>query len=124
MSFLYHQATGLLEHNGISLGSGYSGHGPGINNPAMQQVRMIGPIPSGTYNMQQPTMHPELGPISMELQPWSTNQMFLRDGFFMHGDNSKGDRSASEGCIIMDRIVRGMVSASVLDGDNKLEVVA
>jgi len=124
MAFTYHQKSGLLEHNGIALGMGYSGHDDGVNNPAMQNIRDIGPIPCGKYTIRGAVTHPHLGPVAMELLPYSTNQMFLRSEFFIHGDNSAGNRSASHGCIIMDRKVRGSIAAAVEGGENKLEVVA
>lgn len=123
MSFTYHQSTGLLEHNGLVLGKGYSGHGDGINNAAMQEVHDIGPIPCGKYRIGPQQTHPKLGPVAMPLQPYPMNEMFGRSAFFLHGDNSKGDRSASHGCIILDRKVRGAVSAAQAMGDDVLEVV-
>jgi hypothetical protein len=45
MSWTYKQSTGELDHNGAAIGAGYSGHGAGLNNPAMQNVHDVGPIP-------------------------------------------------------------------------------
>lgn len=112
MPFTYHQSTGLLGHNGLALGKGYSGHGEGV-----------GPIPCGTYRIDIPSNHPDLGPVAMHLTPYPMNEMFGRSGFFMRAGKGKDDRSASEVGIVMDRKVRGEVAAAVLAEDNVLEVV-
>ena len=39
--YTYHQSTGVLDHNGAPLLTGYAGHGAGVNNPAMQDQRDI-----------------------------------------------------------------------------------
>ena len=50
--------------------------------------------------------------------------MFNRGDFLIHGDNTKGDQSASHGCIIMPHGVRIEVGNAVLTGDDVLEVTA
>ncbi|MGO9260313.1 MAG: hypothetical protein ACLQU1_29000 [Bryobacteraceae bacterium] len=47
----YNQLTGALSHNAQPAGTGYSGMGPGKNNPAMQDVHDVGPIPKGKWHM-------------------------------------------------------------------------
>jgi hypothetical protein len=44
-----------------------------------------------------------------------------RDGFLIHGDNKLGNRSASHGCIILDRVTRQKIADSK---DRHLIVVA
>lgn len=122
--FLYSQSTGELHHNGVLIGVGYSGHGDGLNNPEMQNIRRVGPIPRGFYTIQPPSVHPLLGPIAMELLPYSTNTMFMRDDFFFHGDTKKMNHTASDGCIVAAELIRKYIAAAVLAGDNQLEVVA
>lgn len=124
MSFQYSQSTGTITHNGEPFGTGYSGHGQGLNNSDMQNVRGVGPLPQGFYTIQPPTVHPKLGPVAMELLPYSTNTMFLRDGFFIHGDTAAMNHTASDGCIVLNHDVRVSIAESVLAGDNKLEVTA
>jgi hypothetical protein len=41
-----------------------------------------------------------------------------RDGFLIHGDNTRHD--ASTGCVILPRDIRDQISSS---GDNEIEVV-
>lgn len=122
--FTYSQTTGELSHNGQSLGTGYSGHGDGVNNPACQNMPMVGPIPLGKYQIGPEFTHPKAGPICMRLTALPGTVTFGRDGFMMHGDNSLGNRSASEGCIIMPRLTRIQVAALSAGGDNTLNVVA
>ena len=121
MSFNYHQASGVLDHDGLIVGTGYSGAGAGKNNPAMQEVPDVGPLPQGGYLIGDPFDHPELGPHVMRLTPYPANEMYGRSGFLMHGDNPAHPGESSEGCIVMPRDVRDIVSQSA---DNHLTVVA
>ena len=116
--FTYKQTNGLLDHDGVAVGMGYSGHAEGRNNPAMQAVHNVGPIPQGLYAIGPPHDTPTHGPHVMPLTPVGHDALG-RSGFLMHGDNVKHD--ASLGCIIMLRTVRDVVSASV---DKQLTVVA
>lgn len=124
MSFLYAQSTGVLLHNSGPFGTGYSGHGDGLNNPALQNIHAVGPLPQGLYTICQPTAHPKLGPVAMELMPYNGNTMFLRGDFFIHGDNQQMNHTASDGCIIMPLSVRVAIAQAVMQGDNTLEVTA
>lgn len=129
LDWVYSQSTGQLTHvdstgNSTNVGSGYAGHGEGVNNPAMQGVANTGPLPQGTYTIE-PQQNNTTGsgtrlPGSMRLTPDPSNNMYGRGGFLIHGDNSRGDRSASEGCVIMNRNVRNQVGNS---GDPVLRVV-
>jgi Protein of unknown function (DUF2778) len=98
--YTYTQSTGVLEHDGIALLTGYAGHGPGINNPALQNQHDIGPIPQGLYGMTALIDSPHTGLATIVLEPDPANQMFGRSGFRIHGDNSAQNRTASDGCII------------------------
>jgi hypothetical protein len=59
-------------------------------------------------------------PASMRLSQANTNQMFNRDGFLIHGDNSRGGRSASDGCIVLNKAARDAIGSS---NDHCLQVV-
>jgi RHS repeat-associated protein len=121
LDWLYSQSTGQMSHvdsngNSTDVGSGYAGHGEGVNNPAMQDVQHTGPLPQGTYAIA-PQQDNTTGsgttlPGSMRLTPDPANEMHGRGGFLIHGDNSRADRSASEGCIIMNRDVRNHIGDS------------
>ncbi len=104
----------------MSVGTGYSGHGDGLNNPAKESEHNVGPLPKGQYTIGQAHTHVHLGPLSMELTPSGGQNMFGRSGFFIHGDNSKMDHSASDGCIILGPAIREKISTS---GDHTLNVV-
>lgn len=124
MSFVYSQSTGVMTYDGDEMGVGYSGNGDGLNNPDMQEVQGIGPIPQGLYAIQDPETHGRLGPVAMELLPSMGTVMFGRSGFFIHGDNAEMDHTASEGCIILGHDIRVQMGELVVNGENILEVVA
>lgn len=129
LDWIYKQSTGQLTHvdpNGSStnVGNGYAGHGQGVNNPAMQNVSGTGPLPQGSYSIGDQQDNRTGGgtnlPGSMRLTPNPSNNMFGRAGFLIHGDNSRGNRSASEGCMIFNRGIRNLIGNS---GDNTLRVI-
>jgi len=118
----YQQSTGELTNpGGDVVATGYSGHGAGKNNPAMQEKVDVGPIPQGTYTVGPPFTSDKHGPYAMSLTPAASDEMFGRSGFMMHGDSIEHPGGASEGCIIMPRNIREMVWSS---GDHSLQVTA
>ena len=121
MPWSYSQPTGNLSLDGNLVGTGYSGNGGGLNNPAMQDDPDVGPIPQGNYTISTAYTDPEKGPIVMGLTPDPANQMFGRDGFLIHGDNQAMNHTASKGCIILGRLIREQISASA---DSVLVVTA
>lgn len=116
--FTYSQRTGELAQNGEFVGTGYSGNGPGRNNPDMQAVHNVGPIPEGEYTIGLPYADPARGPCVMRLTPSSDTNEFGRSGFLIHGDNKT--HTASEGCIILGPTIRQFIANS---GDTVLTVV-
>jgi hypothetical protein len=121
MVWTYKQTGGELDLDGAEVGAGYSGHGDGLNNPEMQNVRNVGPIPQGTWTIGSPVDPPDhLGPLAMPLTHVSGDE-FGRDDFFIHGDNAAGNHSASDGCIIMSHTIRQQIADS---DDHDLQVVA
>ena len=120
----YEQSTGQLFHNGVFHGAGYAGNGAGLNNPAMQDVSCVGPLPRGRYRIVGPPYDsPKVGKCVLNLEPDPGNEMFGRSAFRMHGERlpPAPPKEASEGCIVQARDVRVRVWAS---GDRDLEVVA
>ena len=112
--FTYEQATGrLLDPSGNLLGQGYAGHGAGVNNPSMQGVAEMGPLPRGKYKIGEPYTNPHTGRVTMNLEPDAANQMFGRGLFRIHGDNPLGNRSASEGCIVVPLGVRMAIARAI-----------
>lgn len=115
--WIYVQATGeLLAPDGELAGVGYAGHGEGKNNPDLQQVAMVGPLPCGRYKRGKAFDHPKKGKVCMRLLPAPRTEMFGRDGMLCHGDSIAAPGTASNGCIIQSRTVRLRWSAS-LDED-------
>jgi len=84
----------------------YSGYSNGINNPKMENVKNMGPTPSGMY-----TIGP---PIEVGRTTWRriTPDSFTRakissmgrnpDSFWIHGDNKYKNDTASKGCLILN----------------------
>ncbi len=110
--FTYRQASGVLDDDGAIIGVGYSGAPAGKNNPSMQSVPCVGPLPCGMYTIGAPFDSAEHGPHAMHLTPDPENEMFGRSGFLIHGDSIEHPGAASEGCMIMARNVRNLVSSS------------
>jgi Protein of unknown function (DUF2778) len=122
MTWRYVQKTGAFSRGGVAVAVGYSGNTAGFDNPDMQTRIGVGPIPCGNYTIgppHQPVNH--LGPLALPLIPAPTNEMFDRMGFFIHGDNSKMNHSASSGCIVLDHAARRRIVDS---GDTALVVVS
>lgn len=122
----YKQSTGeLLDPTGQHVANGYAGgncgqNPEGVNNPKMQDMKHIGPLPVGKYDLGEVIAESHLGPYVIPLIAHPENEMYGRSGFYMHGDNAKLNKSASEGCIIMPRIVRVRVYGS---DDRTIEVI-
>lgn len=114
----YSQKTGTLFQYVVGeggwtwekIGAGYSGHGEGLNNPSKESVPDVGPIPCGIWSLSFPFEDPHKGPVCFRLTPLTYRGP--RTGFLIHGDNPKGDHSASEGCIILDHVTREKIAAS------------
>ena len=129
----YAQGLGVLSCKDGFLATGYAGADAGKNNPAMQDVKNVGPLPRGRYTISGPecvgttfpcpdchgaTAHRH-GPYVLRLHPAQGNEMFGRAGFLVHGDNGHG--TASEGCICIGRSFRQQVTS---EGYTEIEVVA
>ena len=118
----YIQKNGrLLSSKRRLVGIGYSGHDQGKNNPALQSVPGEGPIPCGTYSIGAPFECPSHGPYCLRLEADSSNTMFGRSGFLIHGDSIVHPGMASLGCIIQLHAVRQLIWDS---GDHRLQVVS
>ena len=120
MTWRYSQATGKLEHDGQYVATGYSGHGAGVDNPAMQYVAGVGPIPCGRYSIGEPHDSAHVGPFAMDLTPMPGTDTHGRSAFLMHGDNASVNHTASHGCLVFMRPTRTLVARS---GDATLEVM-
>lgn len=116
----YNQKTGeLFDNNGELLGKGYAGHDVGKNNPEMEDVKMVGPLPKGIYAIGLPYNSAHTGPFTLPLIPNPSNQMFGRSDFKIHGDSLDNPGTASNGCIILARPIRELINSGT---DKRLEV--
>jgi Protein of unknown function (DUF2778) len=125
--WIYVQKTGELLRDGLHVALGYSGFDDpetgqrGKNNPEMERVEEVGPIPVGKYfiGMAHDTL--THGPFVLPLKADPGNEMFGRSAFLIHGDSVANPGTASRGCIIMSRAARKEVAAS---GDKVLLVIS
>ena len=118
--WIYRQANGQLWLGEECVGCGYSGCGVGKNNPVMEDVHNVGPIPRGRYLIgpaHDTTTH---GPYVLDLTPCDVLGMHGRGGFLIHGDNRHDPGMASHGCIVLPRDIRERIGTS---GIELLEVV-
>ena len=135
----YNSTTGdMLTPEGFKIGVCYSGHGAGLNNPSMENVRGVGPIPRGFYQFGEffddlppspPDGNHHKGPMVCHLVCVHKNAdgewedcpaPYGRSGFMLHGDNGAQNHTASDGCIIAARFIRAKCSTST---DKIIEVV-
>eukprot|EP00485_Elphidium_margaritaceum_P001715 CAMPEP_0202692490 /NCGR_PEP_ID=MMETSP1385-20130828/6852_1 /ASSEMBLY_ACC=CAM_ASM_000861 /TAXON_ID=933848 /ORGANISM="Elphidium margaritaceum" /LENGTH=251 /DNA_ID=CAMNT_0049348027 /DNA_START=65 /DNA_END=820 /DNA_ORIENTATION=+ len=118
----YSQTTGVLQYGQEIVANGYSGKGAGLNNPVQEHVEFVGPIPRGKYTIGASYHHkgdPPLGKVVMNLDPDNHNARG-RTHFRIHGDNAKGNKSASQGCIVLSPTT---VRQKIADSDCKLLLV-
>jgi hypothetical protein len=115
----YVQSSGaLVAPDGTVFHRGYSGADQGRNNPDMQCVKNVGPIPRGWYEIKAPVDYTKKKYV-MNLTPAASTDTCGRGGFQIHGDNQTS--TASTGCIIVSpKRQRELIWAS---GDRKLRVV-
>jgi len=116
--FIFEQSTGkMFDESGECIAVGYAGgncgkNPEGVNNTTLQASHSIGPLPQGVYTLGTAVEGSHLGAFAIPLIPDSGNEMFGRSAFFCHGDNSFGNESASEGCIIMPPSIRHQIYGS------------
>ena len=121
-AWTYAQKSGELQQDGKPVATGYSGAGAGKNNPALENVPNVGPIPQGNWTIAGPPADTAgHGPYVLKLNPEASTETFGRGGFLMHGDSKEHPGCASHGCVILPRAVREQVWNS---GDRELEVLA
>jgi len=125
----YSQSTGQLTYVDNKTGErtpiarGYSGYGAGLNNPAMQEVPFVGPIPQGVWDIGKAYNHAKLGSVTMKLYPRPDTDTFQRGRFTfrIHGNDKPASRNASKGCIVLSP--RSIINRINNSGDRELRVV-
>jgi hypothetical protein len=124
MTWVWVQSEGRLFRDGRLISYGYSGKGRGKNNPALQSIAGVGPIPTGRWRIGAPYKSERVGPFTLPLYAEDGGELDRheatgRSAFRMHGDSIKAPGTASKGCIILPRAVREAVWRS---GDRALVV--
>lgn len=128
LEWIFSQSTGQLSYQPPAslgggppqpIGQGYSGNGPGLNNPAMQNVQNVGPLPQGSYTIGPQQDNGNLT-ASMRLTPDPANQMLKRFGFLIHGPHANDQHDSSNGCPVLKRDIRDQIGNS---WDNVFRVV-
>jgi hypothetical protein len=121
----YSQSTGRWERSGVLIGVGYAGAGAGKNNPELEGVRDVGPIPRGIYSFGEPQDTEEHGKFAMRLHPDdATRQRIIEldrgpDTFWLHGDSIEHPGLASKGCPVASRPTR----VRVWESKERVEVI-
>jgi hypothetical protein len=117
----YRQSNGELLENDEHIAFGYSGaEGDGYNNPDMENIPCIGPIPRGQWDIVGPPFDSIThGPYVLRLIPRQETEVFGRSGFLCHGDRIGKPGTASEGCLVFGRYIRQKIWES---GDTDLLV--
>ena len=109
----YSQTSGELYHDGVLVGTGYSGLGLDKDVTADQAEVGLGPIPQGLWTIGPRGDSPTLGPCVMPLWPAEGTETFGRSGFFIHGDSREHPGQASHGCIVLDPLTRLKIADSL-----------
>jgi len=120
---IYSQSSGIMTRDGLQIAHGWAGQHDGKNNPDMQMVHGVGPLPQGLYTLDPwEEEHGHLGPIVSHLTPDPENVMFGRDDFYIHGPSTGANYGQeSMGCIVLLRTDRVGVRNS---GETRLQVIA
>lgn len=91
---------------------GYSGAIGHQNKPESQNLVALGPIPRGVWRIGAAYHHKRLGRLSIPIEAADPKTALGRSGFFIHGDNSASNGSASSGCIVLDFATRQFIEAA------------
>jgi len=118
----YVQSSGELWQGSFHVGTGYSGFDAGRNQPSMQAVRGVGPIPRGLWTILGPPQNIVPGPgiYVLRLTPSFGTPTFGRSEFLLHGEAGNHPGCVSHCCIVMPHDARVAVWTS---GDRTLEVI-
>lgn len=110
---IYRVRAGVWEFpDGTSVSGLYSGDDEMRyrNNPASEGVRAKGPIPRGLWRIGPARTSPNVGPITMNLDPEEGTHTYGRSAFRIHGDSRKHPGDASSGCIVANRDIRSRIA--------------
>lgn len=117
----YDRALKQLSRNYVNkLAVCYCGNGKGLNNPALEAIKDVGPLPAGRYRFTNIVNSPKTGPNTILLEHDPGNVMYGRDLFRIHGDNKTKNNTASDGCIVVEPMEIRI--AMWFSGDRMIEV--
>lgn len=119
MWFFSQSSGNVWSDDGKLLVTGYSGHGEGKNNPDLEAVKDVGPIPKGLYRINKPYDSNRVGKFALPLEPIE-HDCLGRTYFRIHGDSVSDPGNASHGCIVVNRQYRETIFDS---GDFILKVI-
>ena len=123
--WIFDVIAGNFVGHGTAKSGVYAGNGPGFNNPAMENVANVGPLPRARYTMKRIYDDPETGKNTIELIPdpesiakFPNRNMY---SFRIHGINPARPLGSSKGCICVSP---GSFRVYVFNsGDHELFVV-
>lgn len=124
--WVFQNGTGkLYSPTQVFVETGYAGgnlgkNPEGINAPAYQYTRLIGPLPVGFYTFGTAVEGTHLGPLAIPLIPDADNDMRGRSDFYCHADTIGHPRCASEGCMVFSHATRTLIDSS---DDKRLQVI-
>jgi len=114
--FYYEQASGrfLFCRGGKFelIGVGYAGAPGCVNDPLSDHIRSRGPLPKAQYLLFE-RFHARFARPAYRLEPCVGSVMHGRSDFWVHGDNSALDQSASTGCIVLGRSARQWIGDTI-----------
>ena len=120
------QSAGELRRSGKLVSRGYSGKGRGRNNPSLQGVQGVGPVPRGRWKIVERYDSPNVGLYVLRIHAVDAtpgddrHDATGRGAFRIHGDSIKAPGTASQGCIVLPKAIRAAIWTS---GDRDLEVI-
>ena len=128
VDWAYSQSTGRLyladgEDVRALVASGYSGALGYQNRSEFEGLVAKGPIPRGVWRIGVAFKHRRLGRVAIPLEPADPKTALGRAGFYIHGDNERGNGSASSGCIVLPYHARCIIAAARTAGVRTLVVV-
>lgn len=128
VDWVYSQSSGRLyladsEDVRTLVATGYSGAIGHQNRAESEHLVAKGPIPRGVWRIGVGHSHRRLGRVAIPLEAADPSKIHGRSGFYIHGDNSRSDGSASSGCIILDYNTRCWIAAGRTAGIRTLVVV-
>lgn len=128
VDWAYSQSTGRLylcdsEDVRALVATCYSGAIGHQNRTESEGLVARGPIPRGVWRIGVAHSHRRLGRVSIPLEAADPKTALGRSGFYIHGDNARGDGSASSGCIIAPVAARRIIAAARTEGVRTLVVV-